>query len=363
MRIVQCISAFSNSGTTRVVVDLCNCLSKNHEVYIVTMFSLSRFFHALERVDKKIKIISLDKKNRYDIRIPFKLIKTIRRIAPDIVHLHGNNVVQIALPAMALMRRSKWFFTFHSVARYETGSFIQRKLLCAWMKLKLFTPVANAEIVRQSINSEYGMSCILLPNGRAFVQEELESENVRVEISQYRKSDRDVVFVCVSNITHVKNHIVLCKAFSKLCNNYNYLRLLLIGKELDDNIISEIRLLHNENIYILGERKQVLPYLNYSDAFCLTSLTESGPMVLLESFFAGTIPICTPAGDIPNKLHHRVNGLLASDFSVEAYTEVMEEFLQMSDESRHKMREKSRESVKNYRIEHIASMALQMYAQ
>ncbi len=56
-------------------------------------------------------------------------------------------------------------------------------------------------------------------------------------------------------------------------------------------------------------------YLLNGDAFVLSSLWEGLPISLLEAISFGVIPVCTPAGGIPDVIKNDTLGYVSSDFT------------------------------------------------
>jgi glycosyltransferase involved in cell wall biosynthesis len=74
-----------------------------------------------------------------------------------------------------------------------------------------------------------------------------------------------------------------------------------------------------ENVEFLGQvRHEEIPSLFQSaDIFCLSSLREGNPNVVLEALSTGLPVAATPVGGVPELIKKNVNGLLSSDFSSE----------------------------------------------
>ncbi|KAA2456752.1 glycosyltransferase family 4 protein, partial [Alistipes onderdonkii] len=71
--------------------------------------------------------------------------------------------------------------------------------------------------------------------------------------------------------------------------------------------------------YWLGAKNNVGDYLLQADFFVLSSLFEGLPISLLEAISCGVIPICTPAGGIPDVINSESNGYVSKSFGADDF--------------------------------------------
>ena len=93
MKIFEIIPQLEQGGAERFVVDLCNELVKRHDVTLVVLHNLGKYGLFARDVDKRVRIICLDKRLGFDWRLMFKLRKLIKKEEPDIVHTHLRSIV------------------------------------------------------------------------------------------------------------------------------------------------------------------------------------------------------------------------------------------------------------------------------
>ena len=116
MKIFQLTYALTSGGGERFVVDLSNELCKEHDVTLVQILSNEKptNAHYLPDVDKRIKYINLNHKKGLSWGVMRDLHKLIRKICPDVVHVHCS-LLTVALAAV-LCKKNKYFHTLHSLA-------------------------------------------------------------------------------------------------------------------------------------------------------------------------------------------------------------------------------------------------------
>ena len=363
MKIVEVLPIFAKCGVTRFVVDLCNELAKHHDVTIIVLYSLDVSNSYIEEIDNKISVCELNKKRGFDLRVFFRLSSLLGDINPDVIHIHTSSALQYVLPCILLNKKARCFYTLHSEATFETPN----KLMRIINKYLLYknnrcVPVANAKYVEDSFVAEYGIVPQMIPLGRAIDEPSKTKSSVPIEIQQIREGRGGVILLCVSNITRVKNQLMLCRVVNRLVKESHNIDLLLVGRSADDDYMREIVSEMCERVHIVGERKNVIDYMRNADLFCLTSTTESGPLVLIESFYAGLIPVCTPCGDVPNKINQGINGFYSGRISEESYYDVLKRALELSQEERTLLKYNVEQSYLLYSIETCADKYISLFS-
>lgn len=100
MRILHTLHWVQFAGTERFCVDLCNELSKKHDVFLLT--------HALIKpyINDDLNLIDINfEKNRYNPFFLYKIAKIIKEINPDIIHIHNTKELEIMYNARIFLGR------------------------------------------------------------------------------------------------------------------------------------------------------------------------------------------------------------------------------------------------------------------
>lgn len=103
MKILEIIPQLSSGGGERFVVDLCNELSKEHDVTLMVLHSLDKVDFYLKEVSNNVRVVSMNKRMGLDIGLLFRVYRYIRREKPDVVHTHLRAIMYIAF---AIMRKN-----------------------------------------------------------------------------------------------------------------------------------------------------------------------------------------------------------------------------------------------------------------
>lgn len=329
MKILEIIPNLQSGGAEKFVVDLTNELSeRGHDCIIVTLFELNSKDIFKNIVNKNVNIVSLSKRLGFDLKCLYELYRFIRFEKPDVVHAHVGGITYLIL-AVLFYRKCKYFATIHNDARVEAGSGLHKIIRKFFFKYELVIPITISEESEFSFQQYYGTSGNLIPNGCAPYQ----PTDIMIE-ENYRKGV-DFLFVHVASIQPSKNQIVLLKAFKKLLNDGIKARMLMLGRNSNDEIFNQLKPYFSENIIHVGEHSNPRALMGVCDAFCLSSLWEGMPISIIEAFSVGCPPIVTPVGGCANMIGDGVNGILAEGTSDDCYYKALKRFTDLNNEDRH----------------------------
>ena len=326
MKIIEYIPQLGSGGGERFTVDLCNELSKRHEVILCLSYSLDSYGFYKNEISSRVRVICFNKKKGYDWKLPFRILRLLRQEKPDIVHTHLMAIVYTALSVL-FCGKTKFFHTVHNTAKVETegriGEIVRRFLFLN----KLITPITISESSLSSFEEFYKIKAPLINNGRDIPLDLQVSEEVEEEFFKYRRTNNTRVIVQLAHVGHQKRQDVMARVAHRLTKEGYDFTVLMIGEIRETKMEEAIKALNSTNIYLLGEKHNALEYLKAADAFALTSSYEGLPISLIEAMGVGLIPICTPVGGIVNLVNNRVNGFLSEDISEEAYYTALKGYL------------------------------------
>jgi len=133
------------------------------------------------------------------------------------------------------------------------------------------------------------------------------------------KKDR---LLAVGNLVPEKGFDNLLKAVAALKSLYPKIELNIIGSgPHSEHLVSLCKNLKIEShVSFVGQvpHDEISAWFQKSGIFCLSSLREGNPNVVLEALASGLPVASTPAGGVPELIFENINGAMASDFSVES---------------------------------------------
>lgn len=329
MKILEIAFTLSPGGAERFVVDLSNELAKNNDVTLLvlkddTLEPEKRNFYKFD-LSENVKYACLHLGSRNIIKTWWRTFNYIRSLKPDIVHYHAAPMPLHIFPAMMLLNgRTRFVQTIHSDVNYGYNNKLYKFLTSTLGKSRKVKFVALSETNHQDFLKMYpDVFCTCIVNGRAPMNKTINFEDVRKEVDLFKKSDNTKVFLHVARCNEVKNQKRLVLAFNSMVEKGADAILIIIGNGYESKLGEEIKNLAGSSIHIIGPRKNIADYQFSSNVFCLSSDFEGMPISLLEALLSGTPVVSTPVCGAVDAVINGQNGVLAKDFSNEAYLEAL----------------------------------------
>lgn len=252
------------AGTEKVCVDLCNELSKEHTVYLLTNEKIKPY------IDKNVNFIYLDfEKNRYNPLFLYKVAKIIGKINPDIIHIHNTKELEIMYNARFFMKKKV------PIIGSRHNPILKKKFALADIG------VAVSDETRIYTNAKRNITIL---NG--------------IPYKEVITSERNDVFtiVGVGRLAPVKGFHTLINALSKVDFDF---KLNIIGEgEQKEELKELIKLLKlEEKIELIGFVRNVQDYIHNSDLQIISSSEEGFSLALIEAIFYSKALVAT---DIAN---------------------------------------------------------------
>lgn len=362
MKIIEIIQNLASAGAERVVVDLANQLVKhNHELVVITLFPVKESYALPRELDKRVRLVSLNKKLGFDAKMIPALYRTLKQEKADLVHTHEYSLNYLLL-LLPFFKKEKFFHTVHNDAYKETQNPNIRKLRKQFYKTKKITAVTISDNSHESFLKAYGTEAVKIINGTREIKPTGDFEKVKEEIAQLRQK-YDYVFVNIARVARQKNQRLLVEVFKKLNTTGVKACVLVIGEHRHKDQYDWIVQHKPDNIILPGEKSNATDYLFESDAFLLSSLWEGMPITVIEAFSAGCIPVSTPAGGVANMIEDGVNGFLSKDFTSDKLLEKIMVFTRMSSEEKQQMQNNCCKSYREkYSIETCAGKYDQLFS-
>lgn len=313
-----------------------------------------------------------------DLKSLWKLYRFFRKEKPEIVHAStpkGSLLSMIAAKAARVPHR----IYFVTGLRYQ-GAEGKFRLLLKTME-KITCRAANKVIpegqgVKKALLEDHitKKPLQIIHNGN-INGKDVAYYSVEATEKEYGKKDAfrtslgyspdDFVFVFIGRIVSDKGMDELAVAMKELIGKYPQLRLLLVGPfepELDPLSSETEEFFKNcHSVSLVGEQKDVRPYLMAADALVFPSYREGFPNVVLEAGCLGLPSIVTDINGCNETIVEGENGVIIPPRNAERLTEAMDFFLSHPVEVA-QMAEKSRPMiVSRYKQEDVWAALLKMY--
>lgn len=257
-------------GRGEFYIDLANELSDHCDVSLL----VPKDARYLGRISSAISVYLYESRNsRNNPFLLWELIRTIRSIAPDIVHTHFGKATEMFFLINRLLRLPH-VATKHNPRK---GRIFDR----------LDHVIAVSERVRTTIR-----------RGSAHV---IHNAISPVDIVPRELRPDRFTLIAVGRLDPIKGFDFLLRDLAGLDLDF-VLKIVGSGPEEDNlkRLIRELGL--QERVELLGYREDIPRLLNEADVVVISSHSEGGPVVALEALFYGNLLISTPVGVVPEIL-------------------------------------------------------------
>lgn len=258
MKILHILHANTLGGMEKVCIELCNILSKEHDVYLMTDLSFA------SRIAPSVNFIHIDIKARRNNPLTlWQFYKMIHAISPDIIHTHKQKSSYII----------KWLYPFLKIPYVVTKHDMQIK--------KVYNKVPNVIAISDE-------------TAKTFKASNVYNIYTAVQKKDLPESNKESCFtiVAIGGLRHVKG-------FDKLIYSCQMLqfpfKLWIIGEGEDHHklvsLISSLRM--EDRVFLLGFKENVHEWIAKANLQVINSYSEGFSLAMIEGIFYADVLIST----------------------------------------------------------------------
>jgi len=253
---------------------------------------------------------------KFRLAIPF--VRSIPEV--DIIHSHSPFQAGLLARFIARRRRIPLVYSFHTLfTRYvHFARFVPKALakMAIVTYLQAFCNGANQIIApsemarRVLLKWRVFRPIAVIPTGVELLKYPADfAATRRLLRKKYGLSDQDKVLLYVGRLSKEKNIPFILKAFGRLQQTADDLRLVLVG---GGPLEKELRQQPDKNIILTGEISypEILSYYLLGDIFLFASTTETQGLVLAEAKAAGLPIVALFAGGLVGTVRNGEDGYL-----------------------------------------------------
>jgi glycosyltransferase involved in cell wall biosynthesis len=292
-------------GAERQLVTLANELAaRGHEIVIASYYPGGALSQMLD--PKRIKLISYEKKSRWDLFTLFlKTLKVVRDEQPTVLHgwMHTQNVVATFAKALNPKVTMVWAVRASNLEEHLDWA----EKLTIWLQARL-SIFASRIAVNSMAGLEYAVKSglprekmLFVPNGidtNTFYPNDEERRRVR---AQWNMGDDVKIVGNISRFDPIKNHTMFLKAAAGVAAERSDVRFICVGHG-KESYLQELKQLARTlglegKVHWIQAQSEVRAVYNAVDVFCSSSLTEGFPNVIGEAMACGRHCVVTNVGD------------------------------------------------------------------
>ncbi|NOZ07575.1 MAG: glycosyltransferase [FCB group bacterium] len=178
--------------------------------------------------------------------------------------------------------------------------------------------VVNSRIARdQLIENGYPTEKIFYVRNALEIDDTAHLQTEPADLSGFGIDPYTKVVATVGNIRSQKNHKLFVEAMQNVLQTVPDVKCLIVGVNIprEEALFRSLQqqiagLGLEDSIHFTGQRDDIPQLLRRITVFCLTSLSEGTPNVVLEAMAAGVPVVSTNVGDVPEIITDGENGLL-----------------------------------------------------
>jgi len=303
MRVLQVIDKLNVGGAERVAVDISIFLSNRNEVDVAFLSLLEPSVLDVELQEKGIKVLYLNRKNKYSIFKLHELFLILNRY--EIIHVHSRHVLKYIGLTFILYYKRKYKVIFHD----HYGRIHSDKKLSLYLKFcirnsHLYIGVSET-LTNWAKANKVNKNIFLLGNVISLNKTKIELKDCGdiVVVGNFR-SEKNYKFLCYLAKSLPSN--ITIDLYANITDSKYYSEILKLIDELE--IKSKIKI-------ILGKTNIVHILNNYKVAMHCAS-SETGPLVAIE-YMSQKIPlIMYDTGEVAKIIKENDYPFLLSNYEI-----------------------------------------------
>jgi len=330
MKILEVIQSLASGGAERLVVDLCNELSKTEDVTVLILKDVKHFY--LPQLSPAVKVIEARMPVGGSIKQLIQCCKWVNRIKPDVIHMHSQARYTMLMANLLYGRRYKFYLTIHNDVNdhYAHGwSGLQVRLSGFIGRCKFITISETNH--QQFCEAHPKLKQRFIQNGRSLPIISNKIDDVKEEMQAYRTAENRMLFIHIARCHPCKDQSLLVDSFNELIAEGEKLALVVIGAGFDSALGKKIIAKACSDIHFIGTKENVYDYLSCADCFCLSSQYEGMPITLIEAYLSGKPIISTPVCGAVDIVKDGENGILSAGHTKEEYKDAVRQFIKNKD--------------------------------
>jgi glycosyltransferase involved in cell wall biosynthesis len=382
MKILYLITQSELGGAQSYVLDLVSSLNKQHEIIVgfgeqgnngelaKKLSESGVACHGLPHLIRAISPVS-------DTLALIEIIRLIKRIQPDIVHLNSSKISILgSLSALAChllnrKKQTKYIYTVHGWVFNEPlslwkklfykyaekySSFIKTRLICVSdydRGLAIKNHIAPLEKLTTIHNGRKPIDFLSRGEARKKLQKLFPIQKI---------SDNEIIIGTIANFYKTKGYEYFLSAISRLIIEGVKLRVVAIGEGPERNNIEKmIKAYRLEDSFLLTGQLDGAKLLKAFDIYVCSSVKEGLSYTIIEAMQAELPIIATKVGGNPELITNGLSGQLVESQDAEALAKEINNLLRDPDLGKTLGKNARTKAIKDFGLERMIEMTEKVY--
>ena len=341
LRIAHVITRLVNGGADENTVISCNqAVSSGHDVILV--HGAQTRPEILAKVDARVKIVELASLVRPiaplgDVKALGDLVRTFRRLRPDVVHTHTSKAgilgrLAARVAGVPVVVHGVHIVPFVNVGRLETFAYLTAERAVQGMTHAFIdvSPGVRDLCVEAGVGAPERHHVVESGFDLSRFRSARQPENWRDLLRLGPDDPRPPVVLMLAAFEARKRHLEFLERLPRIVARFPEVRLVLAGDgKLRDAIDARVKTLGIErNVVLTGFHQRPEQLIALADICLLASAREGLPRVLLQYLAGGKPVVATDLPSIDDALRHDVNGLVARADDLDGLADAVVAFLE-----------------------------------
>jgi glycosyltransferase involved in cell wall biosynthesis len=320
--ILYLIYGFRVGGAERHLLDLCKGL--DHKKFNVQVI----YFHRDEQLlsdfcESNVPCSLFEiKGGELDYAEIWRLSRVIRKLSPDIVHVHLFHASRFGAMAAYLAGIKRIVRTKHNVFEPGVKPGKKDRIWRVLHKVILTRVVAVSRAIADQMNTPY-----VIYNGidTDYFDPNAIGPDERLDLKKKLEAETGPLIGIAARLTRQKGHRFLLGAFSQILPNWPEAKLLVAGEGPDRSSLEDLALELgiSQSVRFLGAIKDVRGFLSILDLFAHPSIFEGLGIAVIEAMSMGLPTVATRVDGLAELITDGVEGILVEPGNSAALAQAM----------------------------------------
>lgn len=263
----------------------------------------------LNRIDKKINVISINKKTLISMLLP--LVRYIKQKKPSVIITGGEGANILLCTTKLFVQKTKIIISIRTnlTNEYKESNSMKKKLLFPFLSRRLYKKANRVVAVSEGVAND-ASEFLKIPRDKLKVIYNPILDNSLIKQKNEKVTHKWLVYrenkvvISVGRLVKAKDYLTLIQSFKVVKEKLSNVKLLILGEGPErEKIQAEINKYNlNSDVEIVGFVQNPYSYMSNADLFVLSSKWEGFGNVIVEALATGIPVVSTNCPSGPSEI-------------------------------------------------------------